>query len=562
MKTPEIPQDEKGRLEALRLLEILDTVAEERFDRITKLAALLLDVPICALSLVDAHRQWFKSIQGLDVTETSRDVSFCGHAILGSGLMVVENAAEDERFADNPLVAGDPGIRFYAGQPIRTSSGHRVGTLCVIDRKPRDLGEQHRETLAILAGIVESELRAREEIQKYTREIERSRQAALEVADQKADFFAHMSHEIRGPMMSILGYVDLLGGSKTSEEDRREYVDIIKASGEHLLALVNDILDHAKVEAGQMDVERIPVNIVSLLTDVRRLMNIRAKERGISLRMCICGSIPESIESDPVRLRQILVNLVSNAIKFTEQGFVEIRAWMETPDRLHLGVRDTGIGMTEEQVQSVFDPFKQAASDTTRKFGGTGLGLAISKQLAECLGGDLWVESQPAVGTTFTLAIPPGSIGDATMVDEQAVAKQEEAQQGTDALFEGKILVAEDDVLNRTLLERILEGYDVDILTVGDGGAAVDAILDADRDGKPFDLVLMDMLMPVVDGYAATSQVRHAGYRGPIVALTGNTRGEDREKCVRSGCDDYLAKPIDRTALESVLGRFAGRTND
>ena len=562
MISPPPPPDERARLAALRFLEILDTEAEERFDRITQLASMLLDTPICVVSLVDSERQWFKSRHGLDAPETSREVSFCGHTILQDDTMVVEDATKDERFGDNPLVLNDPSIRFYAGHPLCTQAGHRVGTLCVIDRKPRSLDAPQLLVLKTLAGVIESELRSHEELMRYTKDLERANRQIVEAAEHKATFLANMSHEIRTPMMSILGYTDLINSDDTTNEDRREYASIIKTSGVHLLSLINDILDHSKVEAGKMEVERILVDLPALLTDVERLMRMRAREKCISVRLSTAGPIPTTIETDPVRLRQVLVNLVGNAIKFTDTGFVEIKARIDDAgdkDALAIDVRDTGIGMTAKQLAKIFQPFAQAEAATTRRFGGTGLGLAISKQLAALLGGDITVESTLGVGTTFTLRVDPGSLEGVERIGTLApeTPETQEPEATDEAAFAGRILVAEDDPVNRRLLAKILERYDVELNTVGDGKAAVDAVLEASDEGQPFDLVLMDMLMPVLDGYAAASRLRNRGYRGHIVALTGNTQAEDREKCLLSGCDEYLAKPVDRDALQDLLDRFA-----
>ena len=565
MKKPPIPETEELRLEALRFLELLDTGADERFDRITDLASRLIGVPICAVSLVDRQRQWFKSIQGLDVTETSRDVSFCGHAILDDSMFVVPDATEDERFEDNPLVTGGPEIRFYAGHPIKTSEGHRIGTLCVIDRTPRELSEKDRAVLADLAAIVEAEVHSLERLQQHVHRIEDARKRAGSASEKKASFLAHMSHEIRTPMMSILGYVDLLGDESTTEEDRREYTEIIRSSGEHLLALVNDILDHAKIESGSLDVENREVDLPKLLSDVHRLLKLRAEEKGLSFRLGVSGPVPTTIRTDPVRLRQILVNLVGNAIKFTEKGFISMVARVEhapaaesiARGKLRIRVQDTGIGMTPEQAERVFEPFSQAEAGTTRKYGGTGLGLAISRQLSEKLGGELVVESRLGMGTTFELGIDPGDLEGVPTLEAFDITPVPSDSTDATPTFAGRVLIAEDDAVNRRLLEKLLDPYEIELDTVPDGGAAVRAVLEADRSGTPFDLVLMDMLMPVKDGYAATSEIRGGGFRGPIVALTGNTQRRDREKCLQSGCDDYLAKPIDRDALAEILGRYA-----
>lgn len=553
MQPPRIPGDEQARLAALHFLQILDTEAEEQFDRITALARDLLDVPICLISLVDTDRQWFKSRQGLDATETSREISFCGHSILDDEIFVVEDAAADPRFSDNPLVTDAPHIRFYAGQPLATSDGHRLGTLCVIDRQPRPLDEKARTILRNLAGMVESELRAREEVLRHTRELEESRRQVAADAEAKLEFLAHMSHEIRSPLMSILGYLDLLDATQVSEEDRQEYVRTMRSGGEHLLALVNDILDHSKAEAGRIELERVPTDLAGLLGDVEHLMRIRVARKDVRLRLEADGPLPATIETDPVRLRQVLVNLVGNAIKFTDSGSVNVVATVrpEAP-RLGISVRDTGIGMEPSQLERIFEPFGQASASTTRRFGGTGLGLPISRHLARLLGGDIEVESRPGVGSTFTVWVDPGDMEGTAELGSRRPTRSEAAV----VRASGRVLVADDDPVNRLLMERILGSFGVDVETVSDGDDAVDAAMRARDNGASFDLVLMDMIMRRMDGYAATSQLRARGYRDPVVALTGNTLETDREKCLRSGCDDFLTKPIDRDALSRVLRRF------
>jgi signal transduction histidine kinase/ActR/RegA family two-component response regulator len=450
-------------------------------------------------------------------------------------------------------------VRFYAGHPLATREGHRVGTLCIIDHDARDIDESSLQTLRKLAEIVQSELRSREELRRFTHDLEEANRKIRENADAKARFFAHMSHEIRTPMMSMLGYVDLIDGTDTKQEDRREYCSIVKSSGEHLLALINDILDHSKVEAGRMEVERIEISLPALLAEVEHLMRISAEQKGITLRLAAGTPVPATVRTDPVRLRQILVNLVGNAIKFTDSGAVEITVTLEHASSLAIEVRDTGVGMSPEQIDRIFEPFGQANEGITRRFGGTGLGLSISRQLASLLGGDIEADSEPGIGSRFTLRIDPGESKDIEMLDHCETRSKAPATTGAEnglPPLTGKVLVAEDNEVNRKLLRKILERYDLELETAKDGQVAVSAVLEAERHGQPFDLVLMDMLMPVVDGYAATSQLRGSGYRKPIVALTGNAHEDDREQCLRSGCDDFLTKPIDRAALERVLRRF------
>ncbi len=557
MIEPKTPDDEQSRLAALHFLEILDTRSEERFDRITALACDLLKVPICLISLVDEGRQWFKSRQGLDATETPRDISFCGHAILDGDTFIVEDASRDDRFADNPLVASDPNIRFYAGAPLATTDGHRIGTLCIIDRQPKQLDVADQRILENLAEIVESELRSREEIRLYNQQLEEAKRRIRDNADVKLQFLATMSHEIRTPMTSMLGYLELL--EEASPEDHTEYVGIMKSSGEQLLSLINEILDHSKVEAGQMRAERVSVETTSALSDVVKLMRVRAEQKGIALTLRFDGQLPALIQTDPIRLRQILVNLVGNAVKFTESGIVEVVASFDaTGERpmLSMAVHDSGIGISPEHLDGIFEPFAQAEDSISRRYGGTGLGLSLSRQLAELLGGSIEVESTLGRGSVFSLSIDAGAHEGIRSNDDLLAHSARTEQRHVAGEISGRVLIADDQPVNQRLLEKILQTHDLHSQSVADGAQAVEVAMRAKDAGEAFDLILMDMVMPVLDGYTATSRLRAEGYRGPIVALTANTQETDREKCLRSGCDEFLTKPFDRAELDRVLMRF------
>jgi CheY-like chemotaxis protein len=297
------------------------------------------------------------------------------------------------------------------------------------------------------------------------------------------------------------------------------------------------------------------------------LMRVRAEAKGIALRVDCAGELPETIHSDPTRLRQILVNLVGNAVKFTSRGAVIVIARLVRGERpcLEFDVVDSGVGMTIEQTQRLFQPFSQADASTTRSFGGTGLGLVISKRLAEMLGGDVAViKTEPSVGTTFRFTMAIGSLTDVPMIATQGgvsnfVKAQAPAVPNSPViqLTRCRILLAEDGVDNQRLIAFVLRKVGANVVTVENGQLAVDAALAADEQGHRFDVVLMDMQMPVMDGYQAVALLRAKHYRGPIIALTAHAMSGDREKCLGVGCDDYATKPIDRDALIEQIARWA-----
>jgi signal transduction histidine kinase/ActR/RegA family two-component response regulator len=417
------------------------------------------------------------------------------------------------------------------------------------------------------------------ELESTNAKLSRAKADALAAAQAKGKFLANMSHEIRTPMTAILGFAEVLHEDISCCAEcpqhatcelrvaNKERVRTITRNGQHLLQLINDILDLSKIEAGKLNVEHLSCSPVRVVSDVADLMRVRADAKGLKLKVEFRGPIPETIKSDPTRLRQILVNLVGNAIKFTRAGSVRLVTTLvdEGADapRMRFEVIDTGIGIAPEQVAALFQPFTQADSSTTRKFGGTGLGLAISKRLAEKLGGSLTVESSPGRGSTFRLVIAAGSLEGVKMIQDpqpEAVAAQDKAlalpvvQQP--CLTGCHVLLAEDAPDNQRLISRILEKAGAEVTVVENGRLAVDTALAARDRGTPFQVVLMDMQMPVMDGYAATRLLREQGYDGPIIALTAHAMASDRDKCISAGCDDYATKPINRAKLVELIRRY------
>lgn len=390
--------------------------------------------------------------------------------------------------------------------------------------------------------------------------------AKAEAANRaKSDFLANMSHEIRTPMTAILGYSDLLANDAHSltPERRREIVSIIQRNGEHLLSLLNDILDISKIEADRMTVESIPTDPAALVEEIATLMRVRAEGKGLAVRVEYATMIPRQFPSDPVRLKQVLVNLVGNAVKFTEVGAVTVRVGFEAdaPSMLRVDVIDTGVGMTPEQCERIFCAFTQADETTTRKFGGTGLGLAIAQRLATLLGGTIRVESTPGQGSTFTVRIATGPIDPASLWFPSRVSPgpsssvRVPASESTQVLAGVRILLAEDGPDNQRLISFHLKKAGAAVTIADTGSKAIEAMtIDATaaspvREPAPFDLILMDMQMPEMGGYTATAKLRALGCRIPIIALTAHAMAGDRERCLQAGCDDYATKPVDKTDL-------------
>lgn len=372
----------------------------------------------------------------------------------------------------------------------------------------------------------------------------------------KSDFLAHMSHEIRTPMNSILGFTQLLerGYGKNPEETQR-YLQTIYASGKHLLDLINDILDLSKVESGRLELEQTPVNPHLIVREVIQVLGLSAREKRLELSFEAEGMIPETILSDSGRLRQIITNLVSNAIKFTEQGHVKIiarRVVVNSQERLELAVQDTGIGINAAAIDSVFDPFVQADNSIARRFKGTGLGLAISRQFARALGGDISVCSQPGAGSTFTLTLDPGPLHGVRLLDPDEIVITSQAlpmDNTTSWQFPpARLLVVDDGAENRELVTLVLEQAGLAVETAENGQIGVEKAL-----SNPFDLILMDIQMPVMDGYSAIRLLRAQGIHIPVIAFTANAMKGFEQECVAAGFSGYMTKPID---IDGLLQRL------
>jgi PAS domain S-box-containing protein len=439
---------------------------------------------------------------------------------------------------------------FEAEYRIRHRHGHWVW---ILSRAQVAARSDEGEPLRVVGSALDVTARKREEA-----ELQRAKEEAQAASAAKSAFLANVSHEIRTPMTAILGYADLLQDESLSRESRMKFIDTIRRSGRHLLTLINDILDFSKIEAEKMSIEELPCEPAMIVSEVSTLMQARARARGLQYLVIHDGPQPGRILTDPTRVRQILVNLLDNAIKFTERGSVTLRISAlppEAPERLYFQVADTGIGMTAEQLGRIQEPFAQADSSTTRRFGGTGLGLAICRRLAGMLGGKIEILSEVGQGTTSTFWLPllPRESPSSHALER---AEPSPSAPSADAPLHARVLLVEDGEDIQFLVQHILAGAGADVAVAADGHAGVEQARRAAAQGAPFDLILMDVQMPGLDGYAATRLLRARGMGCPIVALTADAMEANRQESRAAGCTEFFPKPIDADGLVQMIRRL------
>jgi signal transduction histidine kinase/DNA-binding response OmpR family regulator len=483
-------------------------------------------------------------------------------------LVVVFISMRLQRAISRPIVAltqaaqqislsADPSIR------VETEAGAELKTLQDAFNRMLDRLQESEQALQAAHGNLEDRVRdrTRELSQEVTRrkrtqeELVVAKDLAEAASHAKTEFLANMSHEIRTPLNGIIGFTELLLTERQSlsDADQAEYLLTIQKSGSHLCELINNILDVSKIEAGRFELERIACSPREIIEDVVSVLRVQSEEKGLSLD-CDAQDLPNTIESDPARLRQLFMNLVGNAVKFTEQGGIQITASVNG-QQLQVEVADTGVGIATEKLEAIFDPFSQADTSVTRRFGGTGLGLAISRSICESLGGRLTIESQLGVGSVFTVLIAaPAAESQTPLVDTPLRRASSEKTPQTVDLAGRKILVVDDGETNRKLIQLILKRAGAEIVTAENGLEGVHLA----QSENP-EMILMDMQMPVMDGYSATRQLRTLGNDSPIIALTAHAMKGDEERCLDAGVSDYLTKPVDATNVLAMVSQWLSK---
>ena len=454
-------------------------------------------------------------------------------------------ASEQQLLAVNQQLRASEQQQLAANQQLKA----REQQLLAANQQLKAGGQQLRATNQQL----QSEVTQRKKTEGKLRQAQKEADAATSA---KSQFLASMSHEIRTPMNAIIGFSDMLADEDLNRK-QKENVNIIRESASSLLNLINDILDFSKIEAGQLNVEITDCSLGKLLNSLESMMKPQAMQKSLDFQIGQGNDLPAHIQSDPYRLQQCLVNLVSNAIKFTDQGHVYVETSLHEGNNQHLirfDVEDTGIGIPQQNQATVFESFTQADGSIARKYGGTGLGLTITRQLAELLGGELTLTSEPGKGSIFSLVIPTGvDMSKQVLIDRhnEIDHSAEESGKMEPRGFSGKVLVVEDVETNQILIEMMLSKMGLEVTIAEDGNQALQKVL-----SQSFDLILMDMQMPHMNGYEATRVLRRQGYKTPIVALTADAMKGDDQKCMEAGCDGYLTKPIDRRELPRMLAKY------
>jgi signal transduction histidine kinase/CheY-like chemotaxis protein len=490
-----------------------------------------------------------------------------GEGIVGSVAQTgqverIENTSEDPRYIlDDQMRLSELAV------PII----HNDKVIGVLDSEHPDPGfftEDHVQLLTTIASLASTRIdtalamerlratverleRAERDLEAKAEELQIAKNAADRASAEKSNFLANLSHEIRTPMTSIVGYADLLTRQDRSDEEKNEWAEQVRRNADHLLGLVNDVLDLSKIEAGEFTPDIAPCEFNALIADVQALMRPHAEEKGLTLTVEVPGSVPLIIQTDAVRLRQALVNLVSNAVKYTSEGGIQLILSSEpsatTGDlEVKIDVRDSGIGISPAERERVFEPFIRS-SEARFTAPGTGLGLAISREFARLLGGDIELQSSPGEGSTFRLRISGGAMDSTVCVSPRhfLLAERKPGRQGETVRLDGVIVhLVEDSSAIASLIRHLVEEKGAEFRHSANGQDGVWDILAAIREGRGPDLVLMDMLMPVMDGYEAARRLREAGVEVPIVAMTAFTLTDDRDRCLAAGCDVYVTKPI------------------
>ncbi|TDX10605.1 GAF domain-containing protein [Flavobacterium sp. S87F.05.LMB.W.Kidney.N] len=542
-----IPENELQRLAALKRYNILDTLPDHAFDDATKLVSYICGVPIAHISFIDENRQWFKSEIGIGASEVPREISFCRYTIMESKMVEINDTHLNDRFKNDPNVTGGFNVRFYAGVPLTTPDGYNIGTLCAIDHVTKELNDNQRNALSIIAKHVIAQL----ELGTKNAQLDAQKKIAEKAVLARDSFVANMSHEIRTPLNAVIGFTDLL--AQTDLDDvQREYIESVQIAGENLLLIVNDILDLSKIESGNLAIDSEPFNLKKTLKHVYDLLKVK-RQKEVEFNLFLDAEMPDVVVGDQGRLNQILVNLIGNSLKFTNEGevTVSVKKIEETEDNytLKFSVKDTGIGIQKNKLTTIFERFTQGEESTTRTYGGTGLGLNIVKQLIELQNGEIKVKSELNRGSEFIFIL--------SYKKAQVIEAPVKSMSKND-LGNLKILLCEDNVLNQKLAKSVINnfGFDLDIAHNGEEGIEL-------LSQKEYDLVLMDLQMPLKDGYQTTEYIRNEMNSSiPIIAMTAHSLVGEQERCYKVGMNAYVPKPFKQSVLLKAIKTVMNPDND
>ena len=535
-----VPSDSTARIEALARYEILDTPPEEEFDDITRLVARICDAPIAVINFIDRDRQWFKSEIGLGLRQTSLEVSVCSQAILQPELFIVPDTLMDTRFADNPLVTGWPHLRFYAGAPLETSDGFRIGTLCVSDYRPRGLLDTQKEALRTLARQVMVLL----ELRRSAKLIEQASRAVRPVDHEREEFLATLSHELRSPLAPVLmtSYALLLDDTLTKSQ--RADIETIRANVELETKMIDDLLDHARMNSDTFTLRREPVDVHYLLERAEQI----ARGTGASMPIeKVLRATNTRVMGDSARLAQAFWNVLKNAIKFTpNNGCIAIITSNPQPESLRVRFIDTGIGIEPEMLPHLFSGNETGRREFAARFGGLGLGLSIAKEIVALHEGSIHASSAGRnKGATFTIDLPvlPAAVATPPFVPEKIAV----ASRGL------RILVVEDHESTAQIMARLLQraGHEVDLAY---SVAAAKKIFER----RDFDLVISDLGLPDGNGL---DLFRYMTERQPVegIALSGYGMQDDIQASLAAGFREHVVKPVDWPKLEAIVDHAAMR---
>lgn len=537
-----LSEKESKRVAALMSYQQMGTPAEEEFDNLTGLAALICNMPLAFISLIDHDTQWFKGRHGTSHTHTPRDLAFCNYTIMQEDVLEIPDTHLDDRFKSNPFVTGEPFLRYYAGIPLINPEGFVLGTFCVLDVKPGRLSAEQKKALEMLAR----QAGALMELKRSRLAITEAWERAEESRKSKEEFLANINHEIRTPLNGIIGMTGLLGHTPLSHE-QKDYVDTIRSCGNTLMNVLGDILDFGKLESGQMELQMHNFSLREIIEEALDPLASQISQKNLSLSYHTDEDVPDYIFSDSVRLRQILTQLVSNAIKFTPAGeiTVNISRSKDTGETgkiaLQFAIKDSGIGIDQDKLRLIFKSFTQLESGNSRRYRGAGLGLALAQRLVSIMEGTIWAESDPGVGSSFYFTITAGIASEAQFSDTPEKMK----------LLMGKnLLVVDDDNTNLKVIRKQCENWGMVVHTAQNAVEGL-GLLQLHH----YQAVVLDMMMPELDGLDMAEHIKEDPRLSHVPVILYSSVGffPERRAHLRAHFHTVLEKPLKYSLLRNTL---------